>query len=276
MFAGSRRLEDAGGIATLAEIPFDVSVSSAVDRGTPIVLADRVRPARLPVREDWRAHALLAPEVIWNLDPRTRRLLAMLSLQFIREHPDVVRKALADRQTATAARSTRSSRSTSGGATLLAEVGALRAEQNAAGKKIGAAKDPAERQRMIDAMKGVSTRVDELTPQLREIEERLDALADGDPEHPRRRDAVRRERGRERRRRSSTARSTPTRWRKPHWELGEALGIIDFERGVKLSGSRFYVLKGAGARLQRALIAFMLDLHIDKHGYTRDLPAVRW
>jgi len=53
----------------------------------------------------------------------------------------------------------------------------------------------------------------------------------------------------------------------PHWQLGESLGIIDFERGVKLSGTRFYVLKGAGARLQRAIIAFMLDLHINEHGY---------
>ncbi len=54
---------------------------------------------------------------------------------------------------------------------------------------------------------------------------------------------------------------------KPHWELGESLGIIDFERGVKLSGTRFYVLKGLGARLQRALIAFFLDLHTKEHGY---------
>ena len=53
----------------------------------------------------------------------------------------------------------------------------------------------------------------------------------------------------------------------PHWKLGESLGIIDFERGVKLSGSRFYVLKGLGARLQRALISFMLDLHTTGHGY---------
>jgi seryl-tRNA synthetase len=58
----------------------------------------------------------------------------------------------------------------------------------------------------------------------------------------------------------------------PHWELGEKLGIIDFERGVKLSGSRFYVLKGAGARLQRALITFMLDLHIREHGYQEIYP----
>jgi seryl-tRNA synthetase len=59
---------------------------------------------------------------------------------------------------------------------------------------------------------------------------------------------------------------------KPHWELGPALGIIDFERGVKLAGSRFYVLKGAGALLQRALIAWMLDLHVTQHGYTEVYP----
>ncbi|MEM7802969.1 MAG: serine--tRNA ligase, partial [Chloroflexota bacterium] len=58
----------------------------------------------------------------------------------------------------------------------------------------------------------------------------------------------------------------------PHWDLGPALDIIDFERGVKLSGSRFYVLKGMGARLQRAIIQFMLNLHVDKHGYTEVYP----
>ncbi len=59
---------------------------------------------------------------------------------------------------------------------------------------------------------------------------------------------------------------------RPHWELGEELDIIDFARGVKLSGSRFYVLKGKGALLQRALIAMMLDLHIRVHGYTEIYP----
>jgi seryl-tRNA synthetase len=58
----------------------------------------------------------------------------------------------------------------------------------------------------------------------------------------------------------------------PHWKLGEDLGIIDFERGVKLSGTRFYVLRGLGARLQRALIAFMLDLHTREHGYQEIYP----
>ena len=59
---------------------------------------------------------------------------------------------------------------------------------------------------------------------------------------------------------------------RPHWELGERLGIIDFERGVKISGTRFYVLRGEGARLQRALISFMLDLHTREHGYTEVYP----
>lgn len=58
----------------------------------------------------------------------------------------------------------------------------------------------------------------------------------------------------------------------PHWQLGEDLDIIDFERGVKISGTRFYVLKGLGARLQRALIAFMLDLHTTEHGYREVYP----
>ena len=59
---------------------------------------------------------------------------------------------------------------------------------------------------------------------------------------------------------------------KPHWELGESLGIIDFERGVKLSGTRFYILRGLGARLQRAVIAYMLDLHTLEHGYKEIYP----
>jgi seryl-tRNA synthetase len=188
----------------------------------------------------------------------------MLSMQFIREHTDVVRKSLADRQTPGPIDEIllldEERRA------LLAEIEGLRAEQNAAGKKIGAAKDPAERQRMIDEMKGVAERVDAQAPALRDVEERLNALLMEIPNIPdpatpygasEDDNRVEQQHGEEY--------SDP--WRKPHYELGEALNIIDFERGVKLSGSRFYVLKGAGARLQRALIAFMLELHIDKHGY---------
>ena len=61
---------------------------------------------------------------------------------------------------------------------------------------------------------------------------------------------------------------------KPHWEIGENLGILDFESAAKISGSRFYVLKGAGAKLERALISWMLDLHTDKNGYQEVLPPV--
>ena len=61
----------------------------------------------------------------------------------------------------------------------------------------------------------------------------------------------------------------------PHWELGEQLGVIDFKRGVKISGSRFYTMSGAGAKLERSLIAWMLDLHSREHGYTEVMvPAV--
>jgi seryl-tRNA synthetase len=59
---------------------------------------------------------------------------------------------------------------------------------------------------------------------------------------------------------------------KPHWEIGEGLDILDFERAAKLSGARFALLKGFGSRLERALINFMLDLHTQKHGYTEVLP----
>jgi len=61
----------------------------------------------------------------------------------------------------------------------------------------------------------------------------------------------------------------------PHWEIGTALGVLDFEAGATLAGSRFTVLRGAGARLERALMQFMLDLHIDSHGYEEVwVPAI--
>ncbi len=59
---------------------------------------------------------------------------------------------------------------------------------------------------------------------------------------------------------------------KPHWEIGEALGIIDFNAGAKISGSGFMVYRGKGARLQRALIDIMLDMHVERHGYTEIRP----
>ena len=62
---------------------------------------------------------------------------------------------------------------------------------------------------------------------------------------------------------------------KPHWEIGEALGILDFERGAKVSGSRFLYYKGLGARLERAVYNFMLDQHVNEHGYTEVIPPAQ-
>jgi len=207
----------------------------------------------------------------------------MLSLAFIRENPDAVRKALADRHTEGPLEEILGI--DSHWRRILQEVENLRAERNAAGKEIGqlnraiqkAEKDKANqsvarRDELLERMRQVSQRIDELEAELRDVEERLNGLllqfpnipdanvplGDGEEDN-----VVVRTEGEPR-----TFDFEPL----PHWELGERLGIIDFERGVKLSGSRFYLLKGAAAHLQRALIAWMLDLHVQKHGYSEVYP----
>ena len=194
----------------------------------------------------------------------------MLSLQFIRENPDVVREAVAHRHMTAPIDDILQLDGLR--RRLLIEVEGLKAERNQAGKRIGATKDAGERQRLIDEMRGVSERIDALEKDLRQTEERLNALLLEVPNIPRpdvplgegeEDNVILRQWGEPR-----DYGFTPL----PHWDLGERLRIIDFERGVKLSGSRFYVLKGAGARLQRALIAYMLDLHADRHGYTEVYP----
>jgi seryl-tRNA synthetase len=194
----------------------------------------------------------------------------MLSLQFIREKPDVVREAVAHRHVTAPIDDIL--RLDSERRRILLEMESLKAERNQAGKRIGASKDAGERQRLIDGMRSVSDRIDALEKDLRQTEERLNALLLEVPNIPasdvplgegEEDNVVLRQWGE-----PQDYGFTPL----PHWDLGERLGIIDFERGVKLSGSRFYVLKGAGARLQRALIAYMLNLHSDKHGYTEVYP----
>lgn len=149
---------------------------------------------------------------------------------------------------------------------LLREVEQLKATRNAVSKEISRMKDAAERDAKIAEMRAVGDRIAALDRDVAAVEERQQALLlelrnlphpdvpDGpDEEH----NVVIAQEGEPR-----TFDFTP----RPHWELGTALDIIDFERGVKLSGSRFYVLKGLGARLQRALIQWMLDLH-GRQGY---------
>ncbi len=194
----------------------------------------------------------------------------MLSLPFIRDNTDTVRRALVDR--GVDAPLDELLRLDGERRRLLQEAEALKAERNAAGKRIGASKEGDQRQRLIDEMRGVSERIDALDAELRETEERLNSCLLELPNliHP----DVPRGQGEESDVVVRTIGEAPSFdfEPRPHWELGERLGIIDFERGVKLSGSRFYVLRGAGARLQRALIAWMLDLHTEKHGYTEVYP----
>jgi seryl-tRNA synthetase len=161
---------------------------------------------------------------------------------------------------------------------ILTEVEELRAERNRVSKEIGKLKGKAdrsgstERDARIAEMRKVGDRIDELEEQLCVVESDLDSAMLRVPNVPHE--------------------SVPygpddshnvvgSGWGEiqefdfepvPHWDLGPELGILDFERGVKLSGSRFYVLRGAGAQLQRALIAWMLDVHTREHAYTEVYP----
>jgi seryl-tRNA synthetase len=151
--------------------------------------------------------------------------------------------------------------------TIIQEVEALRARRNEGSKEIGRAKDPEKRQAKIEAMRGIGDKISALDDQLREVEAALTAVMSTFPNIP----DINSPYGVDESENVvlKTVGEIPEFdfQPKPHWELGPELGIIDFERGVKIAGSRFYVLSGAGARLQRALIAFMLDLHI-RQGYT--------
>ena len=151
---------------------------------------------------------------------------------------------------------------------LLTEVEGLRAERNRVSKEIGRLKDKAEREQRIAEMRKVGDRVGELENQLHAIESDLDMAMLAAPNLPHTsvpygpdetHNVVVRGEGE-----IPEFDFEPV----PHWDLGPELGILDFERGVRLSGSRFYILRGAGARLQRALIAWMLDVHTREHGYT--------
>jgi seryl-tRNA synthetase len=190
----------------------------------------------------------------------------MLDINIIREQPDVVRKALADRQDDTAPvgqilELDRQRR------LIIKEGESLKAQRNTVSKEIGKAKDPGERQAKIEAMRQVGERISQLDEILRKIEEQLNAILAGIPNIPDARTPYGKDDSQNVVLRGVGKIPEFDFVPKAHWDLGPALGILDFEQGVKITGSRFYVLSGAGARLQRALIAWMLDLHI-RQGYT--------
>ena len=193
----------------------------------------------------------------------------MLDLNIIREHPDQVRQAMALRHTDAPIDDILEldvrRRS------LLAQVEKLKAQRNAVSKEIGKmnAARAAGREEKIAEMRAVGDQIGALDAQVSETEVRLQELMLTipnlpDPRVPEGAD----DRENVEIKRVGKPKTAEDFGFEPlaHWDLGPMLGILDFERGVKLSGSRFYVLNGLGARLQRALIAWMLDLH-RKQGY---------
>jgi len=189
----------------------------------------------------------------------------MLDINLIRQQPDLVRDGMVSRGDDPAVVDQILSLDERRRA-LLAEVEALKAERNRVSKEISRIKDAAEREPKIAEMRAVGDRIAALDDEVRKVEAERDAALLivpnlPDPRTPRGKDDS-----------ENVVLRTEGEPRKfdfeplPHWDLGTRLGLIDFERGVKLSGSRFYVLMGLGARLQRAVITFMLDVHRDQ-GY---------
>jgi len=195
----------------------------------------------------------------------------MLDIALLRERPEAIKTALQNRnedpgQVDTILELDAQRRR------LLQEVETLRAERNRVSKEIGRLKDEAKRERLIVEMRQVGDRIGELETRLRQVESDLNAAMLEMPNTPHESVPIGPD---------ETHNVIVREWGEipefdfepvPHWDLGPELGILDFERGVKLAGSRFYVLRGVGARLQRALIAWMLDVHTRKHGYIEIYP----
>ena len=193
----------------------------------------------------------------------------MLSINLIRENPKVVREAL-DRRDEDHAPLNRIIELDERRRVILTSSEALRARRNQVSKELSKMKEkPPE---VIAEMRQVGSEIKTLETDLKELDEELDLLLLQIPNIPLQDvPSGADESGNVLIKTVGTAPTFDFQPR-PHWEIGESLDILDFERGVKMSGSRFYVLKGRGARLQRALISWMLDFHQSEHGYTEIYP----
>ncbi len=197
----------------------------------------------------------------------------MLDIKLIRDNPDGVKERLATvgvpgGEVDALLDSDRARR------TRIREVEALRAERTARSKEIRKISDPTERDTAVRSMRALGERVSQLEKHLAQEEEDFQQRLLELPNLPHPDVPVGKDEDENVVIRTEGKLPTFVFSPRPHWELGEALGIIDFERGVKISGSRFYILKGLGARLQRALINWMLDLHVNEHAYTEVYPPV--
>jgi len=195
----------------------------------------------------------------------------MLDLKLIRTNPDQVRAGLAKRGAAglidEVLRLDQERRE------KLTNVETLKNKRNVVSKEVGRLKAAkVEATNLINEMKAVNEEIRELDGVVRELDEQIDAILFALPNLPQADVPV----GTDDQtnleiRHWGKPRSFPFE-PKPHWELGEELDLFDFDRGAKISGARFTVLKGLGARLERALVNFMLDLHVNEHGYTEIFP----
>lgn len=195
----------------------------------------------------------------------------VLDIKLVRNRPEVVREALSKRGVeAPLEEFLRLDEKRRG---LLVEVEGLKNMRNRVSEEVGRMKKSGQDAReLVEKMREVSQRIKALDEEIRQLEEELEGLLLRIPNLPH--ESVPVGRGEE----DNVVVRTwgepkefgfPPR---PHWEIGELLDILDFPRGTKVAGARFTVYKGAGARLERALINYMLDLHTERHGYQEIFP----
>src|SRR5215471_3898584 len=197
----------------------------------------------------------------------------MLDPAYVRDHVDEVRQGLCNRGLDPDAVLVPFAALDARRKTLIPEVEGLKRDQNASGEAIAKAKrEGRDVSEVFAANKARGQRIKELESELDEVERQRTDLLMTVPNLPHATVPI----GRSADDNAEVRRhGTPRAFDfepKPHWDLGPALGILDFERATRMSGARFAVLQGAGARLERALINFMLDLHTREHGYTEVLP----
>jgi seryl-tRNA synthetase len=156
---------------------------------------------------------------------------------------------------------------------LLSETEELKARRNEGSRKVGTAKSKGEdASELMEEMRVIGERIRDIDGNLAEIEEKMNFMLLSIPNRPHESVPIGKDENDNPEIRRWGEPRTFDFEPKPHWDIGEAAGIMDFEKGAALAQSRFTVLKGAGARLERALLNFMLDLHTEKHGYLEVQP----